>query len=317
MNVKHYLAKFWFFIGIGFVILLAFIFPGLGVIINEWHILKAGIFTAFLITGLTLETGMIANEIRNFKALSASLISCFVLFPLIAFPLAKLFWADNMDLVVGVCILAIAPVTLASGIVLSGLAGGNVALSIFICVATNLAAILTIPLSLKLLLGLGQEIQLPVLKMITTLLLMILLPMVTGQVLRSRLKDVIEAWRKGFTLFSQMIVLLIILNAVANSTERIKQAGLGIVTVLVFVVVLHTLILLLNFGISRLIRLDRASVATFTIHNSQKTLTISFIIWSGYFAHFAMAMIPVISYVLTQLIMDTAVAERFRKAKNV
>ena len=71
----------------------------------------------------------------------------------------------------------------------------------------------------------------------------------------------------------------------------------------------------LNLAISRLVRLDRASTATFTIHNSQKTLTVSFIVWSGYFSSFAMGMIPIIAYHLVQLVADTVVAERFRKLR--
>lgn len=82
--MKYYLTKFWFFVGIALVIALAIISPGLGSFLKKYHILKAGIFAAFLITGLTLQTGMVLDELRNFKALSFSLISGLVLFPLIA-----------------------------------------------------------------------------------------------------------------------------------------------------------------------------------------------------------------------------------------
>jgi sodium/bile acid cotransporter 7 len=61
--------------------------------------------------------------------------------------------------------------------------------------------------------------------------------------------------------------------------------------------------------------LDRPSVTAFTIHTSQKTLTVSYIVWAGYFAaQFPMAMIPAIGYHLTQMIMDSIVAQKFRLA---
>ncbi len=145
-------------------------------------------------------------------------------------------------------------------------------------------------------------------------MLVVLLPTVTGQLLRIKIKDAIASYRKTFSVFSQIIILLIILNAVASSAERIKQMGFGIVSVILFAVLLHGVILAINLAISKLVRLDRASTATFTIHNSQKTLTISFIVWSGYFSGFAMGMIPIIAYHLVQLIVDTVVAERFRNA---
>ena len=55
------------------------------------------------------------------------------------------------------------------------------------------------------------------------------------------------------------------------------------------------------------------STAAFTIHTSQKTLTISYLVWAGYFAAaYPMALIPGIAYHLTQMIMDTFVAQWFR-----
>jgi sodium/bile acid cotransporter 7 len=77
-------------------------------------------------------------------------------------------------------------------------------------------------------------------------------------------------------------------------------------------ILLHAIILLLNFGLSRLMKLNMASTAAFTIHTSQKTLTVSYIVWAGYFAaDLPLALIPPIGYHLTQMIMDTFLAHRF------
>jgi sodium/bile acid cotransporter 7 len=43
-------------------------------------------------------------------------------------------------------------------------------------------------------------------------------------------------------------------------------------------------------------------------------LAVSYLVWSGYFAHhYPLALIPGIVYHLTQMIMDTFVAQKFRK----
>jgi len=319
--MKHYLGKYWFFIGVASVVLAAFCFPALGTVMREWHFLNVAIFVAFLITGLTLETKQIVKEIRNVKAISAALGSCFILFPVLAFLLAKVFFPgdthDHANMIVGACILGVAPVTIASGTVLTYVARGNVPLSLFICVAASLTAMFTIPFSLKILLQFEQDMQLPVLQMIRSLVFIVLVPTIIGQLLRVKVKDIVTAWRKGFSIFSQIVVLLIIFNAVSKSTPQITQLGLRIVFVFVFVVGLHTIILLANFGIAKLIRLNRASTAAFTIHTSQKTLTVSYIVWDGYFAAaFPLAMIPTIAHHLTMLIMDTAGAQRFRRAQQ-
>lgn len=315
--MKYYLTKYWFFIGMAGVIILAFGFPGLGDAFKQWHVLNIAIFVAFLITGLTLQSRAVIDEIRNFKALAAALVSCFVLFPLAAFVLARTCFAGNADIIVGACILGVAPATIASGTVLTQMARGNVSLSLFICVATNLVSIFTIPFSLKILLGFEQQIELPVLEMMLKLFLVALVPTIIGQVLRIRLKDTIMAWRKGFSIFSQCVVLLIICNAVARSADRMGQMGATIALVFMFAIVLHTIMLLVNFGISKLIRLNRPSSIALTIHVSQKTLTVSSIVWDNYFAQFSMGLIPVIAHHLTQLVMDTVLAQRFRKAQQV
>ncbi len=311
--LKQFLAKYWFFIGIVIVAFAAFNFPVIGATIKEWHLLKIGIFIAFLITGLTLETKAIADEIRNIKVLSAAIISSLVLFPIITFFLANIFYKNTLDFVVGACIIATAPATVASGTVLTAIARGNIPLSLFICISSNFAAIFTIPLSLNLLLQFNQDMDLPVLAMIKSLIIIVLIPTILGQLLRTRVKNYIIPYKKLFSIFSQLIVLLIIFNAISSSTSKIAAAGHKMIFIFLFMILLHTVILLLNFGISKIIRLNRPSTSAFTIHTSQKTLTVSYIVWAGYFASdLPMAMIPPIAYHLTQMIMDTFLAHRFR-----
>ena len=151
--------------------------------------------------------------------------------------------------------------------------------------------------------------------MLSGLLITVLLPTVLGQFARPFLKARIAPYKKAFSIFQQSIVLLIIFNAVAGSGTRILEAGASLTIVFGFMVLLHSLILAMNFGISRAIGLDRPSTTAFTIHSSQKTLTVSYLVWAGYFAAvYPLALIPGIVYHLTQMIMDTIVAERFRVA---
>lgn len=316
--MKDFFGKYWFFLGIGAMILLAFGFPAAGKFVKEYKVLKVGIFIAFLITGLKLETRSIIEEIKNFKGIAAALVSTFVLVPLLALVLAKPIFASTPDFVVGACIIAVAPVTVASGTVLTGIAGGNIPLSLFICVASNFLSIFTIPFSLQLLLQFGEPIDLPVFRMIQSLLIVVLLPTVIGQLLRIKVKEAIAPYNKAFSIFSQCIVLLIIFNAVASSTDRIFQLGFRIIFIFLFMIFLHSLILLVNFGIARLIRLNRPSISAFTIHTSQKTLTVSYIVWSGYFATaFPLGLVPAIGYHLTQMVMDTVVAHKFKNVNQV
>ncbi|MBN2141139.1 MAG: bile acid:sodium symporter [Desulfovibrionaceae bacterium] len=314
-RMRAFFARHWFFVGIAGVVLAAFALPGLGLFIKRYSILKAGIFIAFFITGLTLETSSVLEQLKKVKVLAAALVSSLALFPLAAFFLAKAVFAASPDTILGVLLIAVAPVTVASGTVMTAMGLGNVSLSLFICVLGNFAALVSIPFSLNLFLSLGGGIDLPVFRMLQGLLLVVLLPTLLGQLVRPRVRERVRALRKTFSVFSQSIVLLIILNAVSSSASRIAQAGPAILLVFAFMIFLHSLFLAVNYLISKFINLDRPSTTAFTIHTSQKTLTVTYIVWAGWFAaSHPMSLIPPIAYHLTQMIMDTVLARRFRRS---
>ena len=308
-----FLKKQWFFVGIAVMVLTAFGLPEVGRFVRDYKILKIGIFLAFLITGLTLDTNSALRQLKNVKVLVAALLSSLLVFPAISFFAAKSIFASQ-DIIIGALIIGVAPVTVASGTVMTAIALGNVPLSLFICVLGNFASLITIPFLLKLFLSFEGGIHLPVWTMLFGLLVTVLLPTVLGQILRPFLKEKLAPCGKFFSIFAQCIVLLIIFNAVAGSSGELIKAGAGIFGVLGFMVALHSLILVLNFFLSKGIGLDSSSISAFTIHTSQKTLTVSYLVWAGFFAHdYPLALVPGIAYHLTQMIMDTMVAQKFRK----
>jgi sodium/bile acid cotransporter 7 len=267
---------------------------------------------AFLITGLALDTSRFRTQLLQLKAPLAAMVSSLGLIPLISWLLAGLVFP--LEYVVGVCIIATAPVTVVSGTVMTTMGRGNISLSLFICVLGNFMGIFTIPFSLKLLIGGEGNVDLPALHMLSSLIITVLVPIVLGNLARSRLKAHLSRFRQAFSVFQQCIVLLIIFNAVAGSGENIRTAGDTLPLLLVFIILLHALILAMNYGVSKIIGLDRPSTTAFTIHTSQKTLAVAYLVWSGYFANqYPLALIPGIVYHLTQMIMDTFVAERFRR----
>lgn len=314
--LKSIFVKNWFFVGIAVMVLTAFYFPGIGIFIKAYKVLNIVIFLGFLLTGLTLDTSSILEQLRDVRVLLAAVISSLILFPAIAYFLALLFFKSTPDFAMGALIIGVAPVTIASGTVMTAMALGNVPLSLFICVLTNFAALLTIPFILTNLLHFtGTSIDLPVAGMLFSLVLKVLVPTLIGQLLRPRMAAMIFPYQKQISIFNQSIILMIILNAVSSAADRLLESDITIVWLFVFMFGLHWLILALNFGLSRIIRLDLPSTAAFTIHTSQKTLTISYLVWVEHFYHsHPMALIPPIVYHLTQIIVDTWVAHRFRKA---
>lgn len=313
--LKSIWVKNWFFVGIAVMVLAAFYLPGIGAFIKTYKILNIVIFLGFLVTGLTLDTSSILEQLKNVPVLLAALVSSLFLFPAVAYFLARLFFKAPPDIALGVLIIGVAPATVASGTVMTALALGNIPLSLFICVLTNFTSILTIPFILTQLLQFtGASLDLPVASMLLSLVLKVLVPTLIGQILRPFLTTFINPYKKQLSIFNQVIVLMIVLNAMSSAADRILASDIAIVWIFVFMLGLHALILAGNFGIARIIRLDLPSTAAFTIHTSQKTLTISYIVWAEHFYHsHPMALIPPIVYHLTQSVVDTWIAHRFRR----
>jgi sodium/bile acid cotransporter 7 len=167
-------------------VLGAFGFRDLHFWLQKFHILTIGIFIAFFITGLALDTSRLSEQLLQLKAPLAAMISSLGFIPLLSRLLAR--FVFPLEYVIGVCIIATAPVTVVSGTVMTALGKGNIPLSLFICVLGNFMGVFTIPFSLKLLTETGGDVDLPAIKMLWSLLISVLVPIVLGNLAQSRLK---------------------------------------------------------------------------------------------------------------------------------
>lgn len=309
-----FLQKQWFLIGIAGASLLGYIHPEWGESIRNYDVISVGVFLAFFSTGLCLETRSILRQITHIKAPVAAVLSSLVLYPVLAWLMALPLLP--YEFVIGICIIGTGPVTVSSGTILTAIARGNVPLSILICISTSFLAIFTIPFMLNILLSVSTDIELPILKMFGGLVLKVLVPIVMGQLVRPFMKQVIKRYDQQLSIFQSCIIILIIFNVVSNSAENITRAGASLFSVALFVIFLHFFMLFTNYFISVLLKLDRASAVAFTIHTSQKTLTVTYIVWAGYFAaDYPMAFIPAIICQLTQMMVGTFVAEYLKNSR--
>jgi len=309
--VLSFLKQQWFILGIAVAAAIGFVEPEWGDVLQHYDIFSIGIFLSFFATGLCLETQAILRQVRSVRAPAAALLSSLILYPLLAMGAALLLLPA--EFAIGVCIIATAPVTVSSGTIMTTIARGNVPLSLLICILTNFLAIFTIPVMLSLLLTVGQAIDLPILQMLGGLVFKVLLPLMLGQLSRSAVKTFVKRFSRHLSIFQSCIIILIIFNAVSNSADNLAERSSSLIGVTIFVVCLHVFMLVFNYLLARLIRLDRASTIAFTIHTSQKTLAVSYIVWADYFAvDYPAAFIPAIICQLTQMTVGTFVADYFK-----
>lgn len=307
-----FFIKHWFLISIACASAFGYLQPEVGKILLTYNILTIGLVLSFFLTGLLLKSQVVLEGLKSLKALVIAVISSLIFYPVIAWLFTS--QLHSYELLVGCCIIAAGPVTVSSGTILTALARGNIPLSVFICIFTHFLAVFTIPFILDILLGAGAGVVLPVFEILFGLVLKVLLPLVIGQLVRPFLKCGVDIFRRPASIFQSCMILLMIMTAVASSAASLKQMGDFLVFVVAVVVTLHLFMLLFNYGIARLIRLDRPSLIAFTIHTPQKTLGVSYIVWAGFFAaEYPAAFVPAIVCHLSQMITGTLVAEHFRK----
>lgn len=310
--MRKQVERFWFFVGIALAFALAFLRPEWGGWLRRWRIVPVGVFLTFVITGATLDFRDIWRHRQHARALIAATVSTLVVLPLVVRQIAGGIFRDQPDFLVGVTLTAAAPVTVASGTIMTAMAGGNVALSLLICVTTNLSCLATMPLLLPWLLQLDQPVQLPAGQILAGLSTTVLAPTLVGALLRRAIRPHLGGWTRPF---SQFVVLLIIFNAAASSVRRVRGAEWAVLALLAFTIALRLAVVGYHWLMSQVLKLDRPSRAAVTIHASQKTLVVSSLVWEWHFAEaYPMAMLPGIAYHLVQMVMDTLIARHLGRA---
>ncbi|MFT5396149.1 MAG: BASS family bile acid:Na+ symporter [Gammaproteobacteria bacterium] len=200
----------------------------------------------------------------------------YILMPLIAWSLSLL-----LDL----------PVLLATGLILVGacpggtasnvicfLARGNVALSISLtAVSTLLAALLT---PLIMLFYADQSIDVPVLNMMKNLLLIVVVPVLSGVLINSLFQQRIQSVKLFLPLLSVSFIIFIIGVIVAKNQMHITELG-----VLLFVaVVLHNLLgLITGYSIPKLMGYDEAICKTISIEVGMQNSGLAVVLANQYF----------------------------------
>lgn len=245
----------------------------------------------------------------------------------INFGLLPLFaWAVSLSLgpvmAPGLLVAAATPCTLASASVWTRRAGGNDSVSILVTIITNATCFFVTPLWL--LAMTGQAINNPDLslsKMALNLGLLVVLPMMLAQLLR--LYQPLAGWAtRNKPLLSVLaqcgILSMVFLGAIrtglrlveANATEL---APLTLLAMLVAVCTVHTTMLVVSVWLARLFRFSREDQIAVAFASSQKTLMVGLLMAMS----LQVSILPMITYHVMQLLIDTLIADHFRRQDDV
>lgn len=307
--MRELIVKRWFLIALASLILLGFVAPYLLRPYATWHPRRAVVAVVLFFMALPLDATAMWRALRRPQAVTLAVGINFLVVPLLAWPLSRLLAPALAD---GLIIAAAVPSTLASAAVWTRRAGGNDAISLMVTMITNTACFFVTPLWLFALTGSDVEMDLG--QMISRLALLVVAPTVAAQMVR--LYRPVAAWaghaKIPLGVVSQCGILSIVLVGSINAgiqvreSESLAAADWGLM--LAFVCGIHLLALAAGHTLGRIAQIDRSDRIAVGFSGSQKTLMIGLHLALAHFG--GLATLPMVSYHVCQLLIDTVVADR-------
>ncbi len=231
----------------------------------------------------------------------------YILMPSIAWLLAMLLGLPVL-LATGLILVGACPGGTASNVICF-LARGNVALSISLtAVSTLLAALLT---PLITLFYVDQSIDVPVLKMMKNLALIVILPVVSGVLINSFYQQRLERIKSFLPLVSVLSIIFIIGVIVAKNQAELSQSGLLLLTA----VALHNIFgLISGYSVPKLLGYDESICKTISIEVGMQNSGLSVVLANQYFS--AVAALPGALFSIWHNISGSILAVLWSKNKD-
>jgi BASS family bile acid:Na+ symporter len=208
--------------------------------------------------GMTLRWNDFIAVLRKPVIISIAVAIQFLLMPLFAYGLS-IYLNLSQELMTGMLLVGASAGGTASNVICY-LAKGDVALSILMTIVSTLFAVLLMPALTFL--YLNQVVPVPVEGMLKSILLIVLLPVLSGTVINSFYSRRLSKVQAIFPLLSTMAIVLIIAIIVGLNHANLSDLAIPVV----LAVCLHnSLGLLFGYGIPRLLKYDERICRTVCI----------------------------------------------------
>lgn len=244
--------------------------------------------------GLSLVPADFKRVVLYPRAAAVGFINQIILLPVVGFALLYIFGLQNLELAVGIMVLAACPGGPTSNLI-SHISKGDTALSISLTAISSLVAIITIPLivnfSLSHFLQQGQYVPLPVFDTIIKLMLVTLLPVSIGMVIRARARRFANRMDRPVKLVSGILLFLIIFAAINANREIFVSSFRDVGPVSLS---LNFTMLLIGYLTARFSRLNLRQSITISIESGIQNGTLGIMIASTLLHNDVMAISPAI-----------------------
>lgn len=302
--MKQFLRRQWFLSLLGVALTVGFLGPAWIQHVGDLPGVRSGLVALVLfLMGLGLGARAVLRSLRYPTAGLLGLTMNIVGVPALAALAAPLL---PRDLGGGLLVAAAVPCTLASASVWTRQGGGNDAVSMLVTIATNLLCFVITPLTLLLLIG--RAVPISFTDQAVQLAMVVVLPLVAGQLLRQH--ALVAEWtdrnKTSLSTIAQWGILAMIVFGAAETAARMAEGAATsepawVVTVALLALSVHTLALMGGWWISGALQLSREDRVAVAIAGSQKTLMVGLQIAIDC----GVSMLPMILYHVGQLVVDT------------
>ena len=318
----NFIKKNWFLLALAAVCAITIVETGARLAqAGNWckskHGADAVIFLIFLATGLILKTEKIREGVEDIKGIAITLTIIFVIAPGAAYAIALL--PLDPGIKIGLFLVAIMPSTLTSGVVMTGASGGNMANSLLITIIGNGLSIITIPLTLTILLGIGGESQaVPIQKgaMMVQIALLVMVPLLIGLVLRPKRLNLDRWFQRMIPVFNQCMILVIVWMALSGAREAVLGGGARTFQILILSFLFHAILLAVAFVSARLFRIGPGKRESIIFMGGQKTLPLSVLLQTTLFPQYGLSLVFCVIHHFVHLMMDGYLVGRFRTSAH-
>ena len=236
---------------IGVLVILISLFAFLSPSMFEWATTYTSLLLGFAMfgMGMTINANDFKNILRHPKDVLIGCLAQFLVMPLISYLLAVTFNLPT-PIAIGVILVGCCPGGTASNII-THIAGGDTTLSVSMTVVSTLLCPILTPLWIYMLAG--QWVDVSILSMITSVVKVVLVPIILGIIINYKMKNKKEYLSSVMPLVSVVSVLLLIAGIVASNKEQLLICG----STVFIIVILHNVIgMLLGFVIAKLFKMD-------------------------------------------------------------
>ena len=305
---KQVLTRFWLVGAVTLAVAAAILFPGGAAPLADYYIVDGAVVVVMFLGSLKISSQSFAAVFKRPQLLLLSVLSVFALSPAVSLVLARIVGFSAPEEIAAVLLCSAQASTLATAVVLTEVAGGNVALAMVITVVNNTATVFLTPLVFEL--AAGARVEVDGLVMAREMAVKLLAPVVLAQLQRRWIGAFAERHRRRLSITSQVIILLYIYTGVAAATH-LEGSRTIFVRLGVLVLALHGIMLAVNALVARVATRDPGSRAAFVLTSSQKTLPAAILVWKSCFPTLPLGPVAAVMHHVLQLVVDSVLAPRF------